>query len=146
MKKADQTGAPAGAIVLNDGTVVTGKTSTLLGAASSLLLNAMKAVASIDRDTYIISDAALEPICNLKTEHLGSKNPRLHPNEMLIALSTSSADCEQAAAAIDAATLLKGCDAFFSSIISEDDERLYKKLGINVCCEPVYESSGRFHR
>ena len=91
MLKEEVTGKPAGAMVLPDGSVVTGKTSELLGAASSLLLNALKRVAGVDKETYVVSDQALEPIGHLKTEHLHSKNPRLHSNETLIALSISSA-------------------------------------------------------
>ena len=146
LAKAHTTGAPAGAMVLPDGSIVTGKTSKLLGAASSLLLNALKTVAEIDDSELIISDDALEPICHLKVDHLGSQNPRLHPNEMLIALSISSADNELAALAIDASEALRGCDAFFSAIIPEADERLYRTLGINVCCEPHYESNQRYHK
>ena len=144
--KEETTGAPAGAMVLPDGSVVTGKTSTLLGAASSLLLNALKKVAGIDDETYIMSDEALEPICHLKTDHLASKNPRLHSDEMLIALSISSATDALAAKAIDCSQLLRGCDAFFSVILSDTDERLYKKLGINVCCEPKYEQRQYYHK
>ena len=139
LAKAEQSGGPAGAMELPDGRVITGKTSTLLGAASSVLLNALKAQAGIDDDMMIISDAALEPICNLRTEHLGHRNPRLHPREMLIALSTSSLTSPMAAYAINAAPQLRGCDAFFSIIIPTDDEQLYRSLGINVCCEPRYE-------
>ena len=139
LAKAEQSGGPAGAMELPDGRVITGKTSTLLGAASSVLLNALKAQAGIDDDMMIISDAALEPICNLRTEHLGHQNPRLHPREMLIALSTSSLTSPMAAYAIKAAPQLRGCDAFFSVIVSSDDEQLYRSLGINVCCEPRYE-------
>ena len=124
---------------LPDGRVITGKTSTLLGAASSVLLNALKAQAGIDDAMMIISDAALEPICRLRTEQLGHQNPRLHPREMLIALSTSSLTSPMAATAINAACQLRGCDAYFSVIISSDDEQLYRSLGINVCCEPRYE-------
>ncbi len=139
LAKEEQSGGPAGAMVLPDGRVVTGKTSTLLGAASSLLLNALKAQAGIDDSMYIISDQALEPICRLRTEQLHHKNPRLHPREMLIALSTSSLTSPLAATAIEAASDLRGCDAYFSIIIPTDDELLYRSLGINVCCEPKYE-------
>ena len=144
--KEEQTGAPAAAMVLPNGTIVTGKTSDLLGAASSLLLNALKAVAGIDRKTYIVSNEALEPICQLKTNHLHSKNPRLHSDETLIALSMSSVDNPDAARAIDAAEELRGCDAYFSVIISPIDEKLYRSLGINVCCEPKYERHTFYHR
>ncbi len=146
LAKEEATGAPAGALVLPDGSVVCGRTSTRLGAASSLLLNALKQVAGIPEKTYIISDEALEPICHLKTEHLHSKNPRLHSDEMLIALSISSATNELAAKAIACAERLRGCDAFFSVIISAADEKLYRTLGINVCCEPKYERLTYYHK
>ncbi|MGI6216941.1 MAG: DUF1846 domain-containing protein [Coriobacteriales bacterium] len=139
--KEEVSGGPAGAMELPDGRIITGKTSTLLGAASSVLLNALKAVAGIDDDIYVISDAALEPICHLRTEQLGHKNPHLHPNEMLIALSTSSLTSPLAQRAIDHAGDLRGCDAYFSVIISTEDEQLYRTLGINVCCEPKYETN-----
>ena len=144
--KAEVTGKPAGAMVLPDGSVITGKTSDLLGAASSLLLNALKKVAGVDLETYIVSDEALEPICHLKTEHLHSRNPRLHSDETLIALSISSATNPLAAQAIDATDRLRGCDAYFSVIISPTDERTYRKLGINVCCEPEFERHGFYHK
>ena len=139
LDKAEQSGGPAGAMELPDGRIITGKTSALLGAASSVLLNALKAQAGIDDELYIISDAALEPICRLRTEQLGHTNPRLHPREMLIALSTSSLTSPMAATAINAAGDLRGCDVYFSVIIPTDDEQLYRSLGINVCCEPRYE-------
>lgn len=146
LSKAEASGLPAGAMVLPDGTLVTGKTSELLGAASSLLLNALKVVAGIDDSTYIVSDAALEPICHLKTEHMHSINPRLHSDETLIALSISSATDPLAEKAIDATEALRGCDAYFSVIISSTDEKTYAKLGINVCCEPVFERRAYYHR
>ena len=144
--RAEVTGAPAGAMVLPDGSVVTGKTSEIMGAASSLLLNALKKVAGVDLETYVVSDEALVPITHLKTEHLHSRNPRLHSDETLIALSISSATTPLAAQVIDATDELKGCDAYFSVIISPTDERTYRKLGINVCCEPVFETRSLYHR
>ncbi len=144
--RAEITGAPAGAMVLPDGSVVTGKTSDIMGAASSLLLNALKKVAGVDLETYVVSDEALQPISHLKTEHLRSRNPRLHSDETLIALSISSATNPLAAKVIDATDELRGCDAYFSVIISPTDERTYRKLGINVCCEPVFESRSLYHK
>ena len=146
MLKEEVTGKPAGAMVLPDGSVVTGKTSDLLGAASSLLLNALKRVAGVDKETYVVSDEALEPIGHLKTEHLHSKNPRLHSNETLIALSISSATNPEAEKAIETSYQLKGCDAYFSVIISAADERTYRNLGINVCCEPKFERGTFYHK
>ncbi len=146
LEKEEETGLPAAAMVLPDGSVVTGKTSTILGCASSLLLNALKRVANVDKKTYVVSNDALEPICRLKIAHLNSKNPRLHSDETLIALSISSATMPLAATVIDAADKLKGCDAYFSVIISPTDERTYRKLGINVCCEPKFEKRSYYHR
>ena len=133
-------------MVLPDGTVVTGKTSTLLGAASSLLMNALKGVAGVDDEIDVISDAVIKPICHLKTECLHSTNPRLHSDETLIALSISSANDSLAARLIDRIEDLRGCDAFFSVIISATDERTYRTLGINVCCEPKYEQHRYYHK
>ena len=144
--KEETTGAPAGAMVLPDGTVVTGKTGNLLGAASALLMNAQKGVSGIDDELYVISDEVLEPICHLKTEHLHSQNPRLHSDETLLALSVSSVENPIAAQLIDNADKLRGCDAFFSVIISAADEKLYRTLGINVCCEPKYEQHRYYHK
>ena len=144
--KEETTGEPAGAMVLPDGRVVTGKTSTRLGAASSLLMNALKAVAGVDMELEVISNEAIEPISRLKTKQLGSKNPRLHPDETLIALSITSATSETAARVMSGLDKLRGCDAFFSVIISSSDESLLKRLGINVCCEPKFERSGYYHR
>ena len=143
--KEETTGGPAGAMVLPDGTVVTGKTSPLLGAASSLLMNALKGVAGVE-DIDVISDDVIEPICHLKTAHLHARNPRLHSDETLLALTVSSSTNPLAGKLIDCAERLRGCDAFFSVIISETDERLYRTLGINVCCEPKYEQRRYYHK
>ena len=144
--KEETTGGPAGAMVLPDGTVVTGKTSTLLGAASSLIMNALKGVAGVDSEIDVISDAAIEPICHLKTDCLHSSNPRLHSDETLIALSISSATDPLAARLIEHVEDLRGCDAFFSVIISSTDEQLDRTLGIHVCCEPKYEQHRYYHK
>ena len=144
--KEETTGAPAGAMVLPDGRVVTGKTGNLLGAASALLMNALKGVSGVDDELYVISDEVLEPICHLKTEHLKSKNPRLHSDETLMALSISSVTNPIAERLIDNVDKLRGCDAYFSVIISSTDEKLYRTLGINVCCEPKYEQHRYYHK
>ena len=140
------TGSPAGAMILPDGSVVTGKTSTRLGCASSLLMNALKGVAGVDEDLFVISDEVIEPICDLKTSTLHAKNPRLHSDETLLALSVSSATDPVAKQLVDAADQLRGCDAFFSVILSPTDEKLYRTLGINICCEPKYEQRRYFHK
>ena len=144
--KEETTGSPVGAMVLPDGSVVTGKTSNRLGAASSLLMNALKTVTGVDLELEVISNEAIEPISRLKTQQLGSRNPRLHPDETLIALSITSATSEVAARVLAGLPKLRGCDAFFSVIISATDEALLKKLGINVCCEPKFERSGYYHK
>ncbi len=131
--------------MLPGGKVVTGKTSTLLGAASSLMINALKELGGTG-DIDVISDSVIEPICHLKTEHLNHKNPRLHSDETLIALSISSVTNPLAAEIIEHTGELRGCDAFFSVIISSTDEKLYRTLGINVCCEPKYEQHRYYHK
>ncbi len=141
-----ETGAPAGAIRFADGTIVTGRTTDLLGAASSLLMNALKYVAKVDMDKYVLSDAALEPICKLKTTLMHATNPRLHSDETLIALSISSATDPDATQLLTHAKELYGCDAFFSVILSEPDLKVYRALGINVCCEPKYEQRCFYHK
>ena len=146
LAKESDTGAPAGAMVLPDGRVVTGKTGELLGAASALLMNALKAITGVDDDVLVIDDAAIEPICRLKTEHLHSTNRRLHSDETLIALSITSATSTVGAQVIAGLEQLRGCDAFFSVIISAADEALYRKLGINICCEPKYERVSLYHK
>ncbi len=144
--KEETTGAPAGAMVLPDGRVVTGKTGNLLGAASALLMNALKGVSGVDDELEVISDAVLEPICHLKTQHLHNQNPRLHSDETLLALSVSSVQNPLAGELIDNADKLRGCDAYFSVIVSAADEKLYRTLGINVCCEPKYEQHRYYHK
>lgn len=142
--KEESTGAPAAAMVLPDGTVVTGKTTALMGAASSLLMNALKALAGID-DINVITDSVIEPICQLKTEWLHHNNPRLHSDETLIALSISSATDPLAKQILEVLPQLSGCDAFFSVIIGQADAKIYRTLGINVCCEPKYELRRYYH-
>lgn len=146
LAKAAATGAPAGALALPDGSIVTGRTSELLGAASSTLVNACKAVTGQDPDLPVLDQDALEPICELKTDYLQSKNPRLHSDETLIALSYSSATNPMAERVIQGLPRLRGCDAFFSVILSPTDEEVYRRLGINVSCEPAYEGLGYYHR
>ncbi len=146
LQKAEETGAPAGAMVLPDGSVVTGKTSSLLGASAALLLNALKAMAGIDHKLKLIPASVIEPISRLKTGNLGHRNPRLHSDEVLIALAISGLTNPLAAMVQEKLSSLRGCDAHFSVIISEEDEKLYKRLGINVSCEPRYEVKKLYHK
>ncbi|MEG1594309.1 MAG: DUF1846 family protein, partial [Oscillibacter sp.] len=144
--KAERTGAPAGAMVLADGRVVTVKTSSTLGAASALLLNAMKAVGGIEDHFELISAQVLEPVCRLKTNYLGHRNPRLHADEVLMALAISALTNPLADLAQQQLPKLRGCDAHFSVILSEVDEKLFKRLGVNVSCEPRYETARLYHK
>ena len=109
-------------------------------------MNALKAVAGVDLELEVISDEAIEPISHLKTHYLGSKNHRLHTDETLIALSITSGHSEVAAKVLAGLDELRGCDAFFSVIISPTDEQVMRRLGINVCCEPKYERAGACHQ
>ncbi len=136
---AERTGGPAAAMELPDGTIVTGKTTELLGACASMLLNAVKVLAGIPDPVKLISPEAIKPIQQLKTRYLGSKNPRLHTDETLIALSSSAATDNNARLALEQLSQLRGCQAHVTVTLSDVDERLLKKLGIEVTNEPVQE-------
>ncbi len=146
LEKAEQTGAPAAAISLPDGRIVTGKTSDTLGAASAMLLNALKALAGIDDKIDLISARVLEPICALKTGYLLHKNPRLHIDEVLLALTISALNDPVAEKAKEQLARLRGSEVHFSVIISDEDERLLRRLGINVSCQPHYETKRLYHK
>ena len=139
LARAEETGAPAAAMELPDGRIVTGKTSDLLGASAALILNALKELAGIDHDMHLISPTALEPIQKVKTEFLGSKNPRLHIDEALIALSISASSNPVAEQALRQVPNLKGCQAHVSVMLANVDIRLFQKLSIQVTSEPRYE-------
>ncbi len=139
-QKAELTGAPALALELPNGHIVTGKTSDLLGASAAVLLNALKELAEIDDSEHIISPSAIEPIQRLKTGYLGSKNPRLHTDEILIALSTSAATSKNAQMAMEQLSKLRGCQAHASVKISSVDARIFHKLGVQLTCEAKYEA------
>ena len=143
--KAEQTGSPAVAIELNDGRIVTGKTSPLLGASSAALLNALKAIAGIDDEVDIIAEDILRPIQKLKTEHLGNHNPRLHTDEVLIALAVSAAKSEVAAKAMNALSELRYAEVHSTVILSQVDTNTFRKLGVNLSCEPVYNTKKLYH-
>lgn len=138
-------GQPAAAIELADGTIVVGKNGPLLGAASSALLNALKKLAGIDQEIDLVSAHAIEPIQTLKTTYLGSKNPRLHTDEILIALSSSVSENEYAAKAMEQIPNLKGCDIHSTVILSSVDADTLKKLGMYLTCDPTYEEDDRMY-
>ncbi len=146
LKKAEESMAPAGAVELPDGTVVTGKTSATLGAASAMLLNALKALGGIQDQFELISLQVLEPVCRLKTEYLGHRNPRLHTDEVLLALTISALTNPLADLAQRQLANLRGSDAHFSVVLNEEDIDLMKRLGINVSCEPRYETKRLYHK
>ena len=141
---AEQTGGPAAALQLHDGRMVTGKTSDLLGASAALLLNALKELAGIDHKCHVISPEAIEPIQKLKTQYLGSKNPRLHTDEVLIALSVSAASDQNAQLALEQLPKLKGCQAHTSVMVGSVDMKQFKKLSIQATFEARYEKNSVF--
>lgn len=139
-QKAAITGAPAAALELPNGSIVTGKTSDLLGASAALILNALKALAGIDDDIHLISPVIIEPIQHLKTAHLGNRNPRLHTDEALIALSICAPTDANAQLALEQLSKLRGCEVHSSVILSSVDENVFRRLGVNLTCEPVYQA------
>ena len=145
LDKAAATGGPATALELPDGRIVTGKTSALLGASSAVLINAVKALAGIDDDLNIISHEILEPVQKLKVENLGNHNPRLHTDEVLVALAITAAGSDVAKKAMDSLKNLCGSELHSSVILSPVDAATFRKLGINVTCEPVYQTKKLFH-
>ena len=146
LKKASDTGAPATAIQLPDGSIVTGKTSSLLGASAAALLNALKKLGGINDEFLLIPPVVVEPVQQLKTEVLGNHNPRLHADEILIALAISATTNPMAALAMEQLPKLQGCEAHTSVIVSNVDKDVYRKLGINLTCEPVYQTKKLYHK
>ena len=140
-RRAEETGDTAAAMQLMDGTILTGKTSPLLGASSALLLNALKYFGKINDDIMLISPAVIEPIQHLKVDHLGNVNPRLHTDEILIALSIGAATNPTAELAMKQLHKLQGCEVHTTVILSQVDEKTFKRLGVNVTSEPQYHSS-----
>lgn len=135
-ERAAKLECPAAAIELEDGTIITSKTTDLLGASAALLLNALKYLAGVDHDVHVISPEAIEPIQKLKTEYLGGKNPRLHTDEVLIALSISASTDEAAKKALDMLPKLKGCQVHTSVMLSDVDIKTFKRLGVDLTSEP----------
>ena len=146
LERAEETGQPAAAIELPSGEIITGKTSKLLGASSAALLNALKKLGGIQKDMHLISPIVIEPIQDLKVNHLGNHNPRLHVDEVLIALSISAATNPTAEMAMRQLDKLKGCEAHSSVILSGVDASTFRKLGLNVTCEPRYQTKRLYHK
>lgn len=145
IRREEETGHPGVAIQLPDGRVISGKTTDLLGASAAALINSLKALAGIDHELHLVTKEALEPIQTVKTKYLGSKNPRLHTDEVLIALSVSAATNPKSSEALSQLPKLRGCEIHSSVILSPVDERMFKKLGMNLTCEPKYETNNKFH-
>ena len=146
LQRAQETGGPACAIELPDGRIVTGKSTPLLGAASAMLLNALKELAGIRHDMKLISPVIIEPIQHLKVDHLGGHNPRLHTDETLLALSICAATNPTAELAMEHLSDLQGCEMHSTVILAEVDMNLLRKLDVHLTCEPVYQTKKLYHK
>ena len=143
-RRAEELGVPTAAIELADGQIITSKTSDFLGASAALLLNALKYLAGVDHDTRLIKPAAIEPIQDLKVRYLGGRNPRLHTDEVLIALSLAAVTDPNAKRALEQLPNLKGCQVHTSVMLSEVDIKIYKRLGVDLTSEPVQSTKKRY--
>ena len=146
LDKAAATGEPAAAIELNDGTIVTGKTSKLMGASAAALLNALKYLGGIDDSVLLLPVEVMQPIQKLKVENLGNNNPRLHSDEILLALAISANTSAIASLAMEQLPKLKGAQAHVSVMLSNIDKNVYKKLGIDITTEPIYATKKLYHK
>ncbi|MBQ6231636.1 MAG: DUF1846 domain-containing protein [Eubacterium sp.] len=144
--KAELTGLPAAAIELDDGAVISGKTTNLLGASSAMLLNALKYLAGLKDEVILLAPSVIEPIQHLKVHHLGDHNPLMHINEVLIALTMCAENDENARLALAQLDKLRGCEAHSSVILSGIDENVFSKLGVNLTCEPKYQTNKMYHQ
>ena len=145
LARAEETGNPAAAIELPDGRIITGKTSSLLGASAAMLLNALKALGNIDDDTLLIPPEIIEPLQDLKVNHLGNHNPRLHTDEVLVALSICAFSSKTAEIAMQQLEKLRECEVHSTVLLAQIDNKTLYKLGMNVTCEPRYQTKKLFH-
>ncbi|MBR0349482.1 MAG: DUF1846 domain-containing protein [Clostridia bacterium] len=146
LNRAEETGGPAVAIEIGDNDIVTGKTSLLMGASAAAMLNALKKLAGIEEDALLISPEVIEPVQELKVKYMGNHNPRLHVDEALIALSVSAATDPRAKLAIEQIPKLRGMQAHATVILTSGDESMFKKFGINLTCEPQYQTKKLYHK
>jgi len=146
LDKAAATDGPATAIELNDGTIITGKTSKLMGASASALLNALKRLGGLNDEFLLLPQVVMEPLQRLKVENLGNHNPRLHVDELLLALSICAVTDSNAEIAMQQLDKLRGLEAHSSVILSEVDKKTFKKLGVNLTCEPKYQTKKLYHK
>ncbi len=137
LKKAEKTKGPAVAIATTDGGIVTGKTSKLLGASAAALLNALKQLGGIDDKIQLISPTVIEPVQKLKVNYMGAGNPRLHTNEVLMALAICAVENETAKLALDQLDKLKGSEVHSTVLVSDVDLKTFKSLGMRITCEPI---------
>ncbi len=144
--RAEETGAPALAMELPDGRIITGKTTNLLGPSAALLLNVLKALGGIDKSVHLISPSVIEPIQTLKCDYLGNHNPRLHTDEILLALSICAATDEKAAIAMKQLPKLRSCEAHSTVILAQVDNNVFKRLGVNLTCDPRYQTHKLYHK
>ncbi len=141
-----ETGAPALAIELPNGSIITGKTSDLLGPSAAVIMNALKALGSIEKKAHLISPTVIEPIQSLKCDYLGNHNPRLHSDEVLVALSICAATNEDAARAMAQLPLLKGCEAHSTVILPQVDDNIFRRLKVNLTCDARYQTHKLYHK
>ena len=146
LDKAVQSNSPSAAIELTDGTIITGRTSELLGASSAVLLNTLKTLAGIQDEVKIISPIVIEPIQKLKTGFLGNANPRLHTDEVLMALAICAATNPMAELVLQQLPKLQNCEAHSTVILSQVDINVFKNLGVNITCEPKYQFNRFYHK
>ena len=139
-----ETGAPVAAIRLADGKIITGKTKSMLGCCSAMVVNALKYLAGVEDAHELIPKSLLDPVQHLKTQYLGSQNPRLHTDETLIAIAVNAATDEYAARVLEKIPELKGCEAHITVIPSSSEMSFLRKLKINFTCEPKYQGSKLF--
>lgn len=142
-KREEELGVPTAAIEISDGSIITSKTTNLLGASAALLLNALKYLGGVNHDTHLISPEAIGPIQELKTKYLGGKNPRLHTDEILIALSISALNDVNARKALEQLPKLTGCQVHTSVMLSEVDIKTFKKLGVDLTSEPILKGKSK---
>lgn len=145
-EKAELTGAPALAMELPNGQIVTGKTSDLFGPSAAVIVNGIKALAGIAKDTHLIEPEYVKPIQNLKLSHLGNRNPRLHSSELLIALAITAMNNEEADKAMKELGNLKGSEVHSTVNLPEEDKNVFRKLGINVTFDPIYQKDKLFRK
>ena len=145
-ERAESTGAPALAIELPDGEIITGKTTDLLGPSAAVILNAVKRLGNISKNIHLIPPEVIEPVQELKCKYLGNHNPRLHSDEVLVALSVSAASDPNAAKALSMLPQLKNCEAHSTVILPAVDDNTFRRLGLNLTCDPSYQTHKLYHK